>query len=119
MISQGVTPVANGTEKKPPLNWAYLGSSSSKSSKISYPENAHEFMLVMKSNQGGAAYVTTIQKSVIDDLTIDNIQVGGYYSASGDYGFALVTIDRPNRTMNFREMRYGSTTTGTLHLYYR
>lgn len=106
-----------GTENK--LNWTYLGSSSSTSSNISYPENAYEFMFVMKSNQGNAAYVTTIQKSVIDDLTIDTISIGGYYNSSGDFGYALVTVDRLNRRMHFREMRYGSTTTGTLHLYYR
>lgn len=99
--------------------WTLIsGSSTSSSQTITYPAEATELLIKAKSsNSGAASYFCCVPVASVADVSI--IMVGGYYYSSSDYGLANVNHDAANRTIAFRNLRYASTTGGTVTVYWR
>ena len=101
-----------------PYEWTLLGTSSSSSQTVTYPADAKEILIKGFSNHGAVpGYFCTVPVSMLSDLKV--ILVGGYYSSSSDHGLANVNVDPVNRTLAFRNLVYGNSSTGTYTFYYR
>ena len=101
-----------------PYEWTLLGTSSSSSQIVTYPADAKEILIKGFSDHGSVpGYFCTVPVSMFSDLKI--IFVGGYYSSSSDHGLANVNVDPVNRTLAFRNLVYGNSSTGTYTFWYR
>lgn len=99
--------------------WELAGTSTSSSQLVTYPADATELYIEFTSNYdsasvggGGIYLVDKIQ-------TLKVILVSGYYYASSDFGIVNVNHDATNRTISLRNLRYISTTSGTISVYSR
>lgn len=109
--------MANGVIHVPDREWTLLGTSSSSAQKVTYPEGAREILIKARSSQTTVAYFAIVPVAAIADLTV--IMVGGYYAGTSDRGLANVNHDAANRTLAFRNIYYGSTSSGTYTFWYR
>lgn len=101
-----------------PTEWTLLGTSSSSSQTVTYPETAKEIFIKARSNSdSNGTYFTTVFVYAIQDVT--NLVVGGYYYGSGDAGLANVNHDSTARTLSYRNIVFGGGSGGTFTFYYR
>lgn len=99
--------------------WELAGTSTSTSELVTYPGDATEIYIEFKSNYSSASVGggTIYPVSKIQGYEI--LLVTGYYYGSSDYGLVNINHDADNRTISFRNLRYVSTTSGTISVYSR
>ena len=100
-----------------PTDWTLAGTSASTSQLVTYPATAKELFIKGRITSG-QMYSCIVPVAMLQDVTA--IMVGGYAAGSSDIGLANVNHDAANRTLSFRNLRYGSSSTsGTFYFYYR
>ena len=110
--------MANGVIHVPDREWTLLGTSSSSSQKVTYPAEAREILVKAHSSSSiNAAYFAILPVAEIKNVNV--LVFGGYYWGSSDYGLANIDHDTANRTLAFRNLRYGNSTSGTYTFWYR
>lgn len=110
--------MANGVIHVPDREWTLLGTSSSSSQKVTYPEGAREILVkAMSTASAEPAYFTILPVAAIQDVKMP--MIGGYYYGASDTGLANLNHDAANRTLAFRNLRYGSYTAGTFTFWCR